>query len=126
MGRGRYICDTLKSVRKKIADANDIKYEPHECTHEGECAGTCPACEAEVRYLERQLDIRCRLGKAVAVVGLSAGIASLSACGHNGVLSGNNHEPLAGIPVMPPKVYVPQPDSTATDSLPPATTTTAQ
>ena len=48
---GKKTCKTLKGIRRKIADANDIKYEPKECTHEGDCAGTCPACEAEVKYM---------------------------------------------------------------------------
>jgi len=71
----------LKTIRKQVADANEIKYEPRECHYEGECRGTCPACEAEVRYIERQLDIRRQLGKAVAVVGISAGLSALSGCG---------------------------------------------
>jgi len=78
MTQGRFICNTLKAIRKQIADANDIVYEPHDCKHEGPCLGTCPACEAEVSYLERQLDLRRQLGRAVAVVGLSAGLVGLT------------------------------------------------
>ena len=81
MARGKSICSVLKTIRKQIADANDIKYEPRECHYEGECRGTCPACEAEVRYIERELNIRRQLGKAVAVVGISAGLSALSGCG---------------------------------------------
>ena len=81
MARGKSICSVLKTIRKQVADANEIKYEPRECHYEGECRGTCPACEAEVRYIERQLDIRRQLGKAVAVVGISAGLSALSGCG---------------------------------------------
>lgn len=29
--RGRNICDTLKAIRKQIADANGIDYSPEEC-----------------------------------------------------------------------------------------------
>ena len=65
----------------KVAKANDIKYAPTECHHEGDCAGTCPACEAEVRYLEQQLQLRRQLGKAVAVVGVSMGLVALASCG---------------------------------------------
>ncbi len=119
MTQGRYICNTLKAIRKEIADANDIRYEPHECQHEGPCLGTCPACEAEVLYLEHELDVRRHLGKAVAVVGLSVGLAGLvSGCAskkraaelrsHNGsdagvILQGDVVEPpiLAGIPAIP-------------------------
>ena len=81
MTRGKTICGVLKTIRKQLADANEIKYEPRECHHQGECRGTCPACEAEVRYIERQLDIRRQLGKAVAIVGISAGLSALSGCG---------------------------------------------
>ena len=71
----------LKTIRKQVADANEIKYEPRECHYEGECRGTCPACEAEVKYIERELDIRRQLGKAVAIVGISAGLSALTGCG---------------------------------------------
>ena len=80
MSRGKSICSVLKTIRKQVADANDIEYEPRECHHQGDCRGTCPACEAEVRYIQQQLDIRRQLGKAVAVVGISAGLAALSGC----------------------------------------------
>ena len=81
MTRGKSICNVLKTIRKQIAEANEIMYEPRECHHIGECRGTCPACEAEVRYIERQLDIRKQLGRAVTLVGISAGLSALSACG---------------------------------------------
>ena len=81
MRRGRRICDTLKEIRQRIADANDIDYAPSECHHEGECAGTCPKCESEVQYLERELSRRQRMGRAVMVAGLGMGLAALSSCG---------------------------------------------
>lgn len=81
MTRGKSICNVLKTIRKQVADANEIKYEPRECHHQGECQGTCPACEAEVRYLESQLNIRRQLGKAVAIMGISAGLSVLTSCG---------------------------------------------
>ena len=74
MSRGKSTCKVLKEVRRKIADANGIPLQERECTHTGDCAGTCPYCESEVRYLERELSKRRALGKAVAV----AGIAMLS------------------------------------------------
>ncbi len=82
MTRGKSICNVLKTIRTQIAKANEIKYEPRECHHEGECRGTCPACEAEVRYIERQLDIRRQLGKAVTILGISAGLSALTGCGN--------------------------------------------
>ena len=81
MTRGKSICKVLRTIRTQVAKANEIKYEPHECHHTGECRGTCPACEAEVRYIEQQLDMRRLLGKAVTLVGISAGLSALSGCG---------------------------------------------
>ena len=83
MKRGKKICNTLKEVRMQVAKANDIKYAPTECRHEGDCAGTCPKCESEVRWLEQQLQLRRQLGKAVAMVGVSVGLAALTACNSN-------------------------------------------
>ena len=107
MTRGRHTCNTLKAIRKQIADANEIEYEPQECTHEGECAGTCPACEAEVRYLESELLKRKKLGKKVAVAGIAMGMVGLSGCGVGKLIQ----PPLAGIPVMPPEPPVMVKDS---------------
>ncbi len=108
---GRHTCNTLKAIRKKIAEANDIKYEPRECTHEGDCAGTCPACEAEVRYIEGELSKRRRMGKKVAVAGIAVGMAGLAGCGIGRIIQ----PPLAGIPVMPPEPTQP---TVAADSIP--------
>ena len=74
MKRGKQVCKTLKQIRKQVADANEIQYEPTECTYEGDCLGTCPKCEQEVRYIERQLNIRRALGKAVSVAGVAMGL----------------------------------------------------
>lgn len=81
MNKGKSVCNVLKDVRKAIADVNDIKYEPAECGFEGECRGTCPVCEAEVRYIERELKLRRLAGRAVTVAGIALGAAALSACG---------------------------------------------
>ena len=78
MSRGKSTCKVLKEVRRKIADANDIPLEERECTHMGDCAGTCPYCEAEVRYLERELSKRKSLGKAVAVAGIALSAVSMA------------------------------------------------
>ena len=79
MYQGKHKCETLKAIRKQIADANEIPYEPVVCTHKGDCMGTCPACESEMRYIENQLNIRKMAGKAVKIVGLAT-VMSMSAC----------------------------------------------
>ena len=78
--RGKEKCRILKQIRAEIAKKNDIKWVTEECTHKGDCRGTCPHCEAEVCELERALAERRNLGKKVAIVGIAAGIA-LSAPG---------------------------------------------
>ena len=78
--RGKSICKQLKAVRQHIAEENNIPLELRECTYEGPCRGTCPRCEAEVRYLEQSLACRLKLGKAATVAGLSL---SLAACNTN-------------------------------------------
>ena len=70
----------LKEVRRKIADANNIPLQERECTHTGDCAGTCPYCESEVRYLERELSKRRALGKAVAVAGIALSAVTMAGC----------------------------------------------
>lgn len=82
MARGKKTCKILKEIRRQIAEANDIEYVVEECQYKGDCLGTCPKCEAEVRYLEQQLHQRQLLGKAVMVAGISAGLLSLSSCGN--------------------------------------------
>ena len=72
---GKQKCKILKEIRQKIADENDIPYVTKECTHQGDCKGTCPRCESELRYLERELAARQALGKRVTVAALCAGMA---------------------------------------------------
>ena len=55
MNRGKEICEKLKSIRKSIAERYGIAYEPAECNHQGDCAGTCPQCDAELKDLKLQL-----------------------------------------------------------------------
>jgi len=68
---GKNICRQLKDIRRRVADENDIPLEQHECGYEGECNGTCPRCEAEVKYLEEELHRRTILGKVAALAGVA-------------------------------------------------------
>ena len=76
---GKSKCKILKDIRKKIAEENDIDYVTSECKYQGECSGTCPKCEAELRYLENELTKRKNLGKTVAVAGIAAALVVGSA-----------------------------------------------
>ena len=76
MVKGKSTCKLLKSIRQQIADANGISYRPIECQHKGDCAGTCPACEEEIRYLEGELKARKGNGFGMKVAGIAAGICA--------------------------------------------------
>ena len=76
MTKGKSTCKLLKDIRQQIADANGISYQPKECHYKGDCAGTCPACEEEIRYLERELKARKGNGFGMKVAGIAAGICA--------------------------------------------------
>lgn len=79
--KGKEKCKALKEIRKQIAEQNDIAFAVSECTHQGECKGTCPKCEAEIAYLEKELAIKKNLGKAVVVAGIATSVCTgLTAC----------------------------------------------
>ncbi len=86
MYKGKHTCEILKSIRKQIADVNEIPYEPVVCTHEGDCRGTCPACESEMRYIENQLNIRKMAGKAVKIIGLGMNLVQHNKPGKRGTV----------------------------------------
>ena len=77
MFKGKKTCEVLRAVRKRVADLNGIQYVPVECTHEGDCIGTCPACERERQYVEEQLSLRAMAGHTLKVVGVAAGLTSM-------------------------------------------------
>ena len=91
---GKNKCKMLKDIRRQIAADTDIEFVTSECKYQGECTGTCPKCEAEVRYLEQELAKRQKAGKAVAVAGIAATILVSTA----GCLPSQT----AGSPLPPP------------------------
>lgn len=94
MKRGKETCRILKDIRRQIAEANDIEFITSECRYQGDCLGTCPKCEAEVRYLEQQLSARHAAGKAIALASISAGLIALSSCSSCSVQNNNNDKHL--------------------------------
>ncbi len=72
---GKDKCSYLKAIRREIAAANGIDLEIPECTFEGECSGTCPRCEGEVRQLEKAIAQRRKLSQKVAILGVAAGLS---------------------------------------------------
>ena len=108
MAKGKQTCKILKEIRKQIAAENDIKLVIEECTYQGDCRGTCPKCEAEVRYLERELEKRQRMGKAAVIAGMAVGtVLTATSCDRL------NPRPLEGdVPYIPDSTEMPNPDDT--------------
>lgn len=95
--RGKEKCRILKEIRKKIASENDIEYVTHECRFQGECRGTCPKCESELKYLEKQLEARAAAGKRIAIAALCAGMSlGLAGCTHSVVNTNQGDGELSG------------------------------
>lgn len=76
MSHGKSVCQHLKAIRRDIARENGIDLEIPECTFKGECCGTCPQCESELRTLEHELAKRISIGKVATVAGLALGLAT--------------------------------------------------
>ena len=68
--KGRDKCELLNEVRQKIAEKNNIEFTVYECTFEGDCTGTCPKCESEVRYLEEELAKKQARGEKINLEGI--------------------------------------------------------
>ena len=104
---GKEKCRILKEIRQKIADENDIPYVTHECKYQGECKGTCPRCESELKYLENQLAARAATGKRIAIAALCAGMAfSMTGCASPFNNNKRVEEDIMGMMEEPDDVYV--------------------
>ena len=122
---GKQKCKILKEIRQKIADENDIKYVTQECRHKGECTGTCPRCESELRYLEQQQKQRASLGKQIKLAALCAGMAvTVSGCavidnaGISGLLEPFRPTPTAEIIELSGEVPWPEPEIPTSEAAP--------
>ena len=56
MDRGKEKCEILKAIRTYVAEKYGLEYATTECSHKGDCPGTCPKCDAELADLQRQLE----------------------------------------------------------------------
>ena len=100
MTYGKEVCKTLKGIRQQIADKNEIEYATTECHFEEDCQGTCPKCEAEVKFLETELHKRRQLGKAVSIAGIAtvslgmavASMTTFSSCVKGDIVSNEEEQ----------------------------------
>ncbi|MBS6476109.1 MAG: hypothetical protein KH354_09100 [Clostridiales bacterium] len=113
--KGKERCRILKELRQQIAQSNDIELVTEECQYQGECAGTCPRCEAEVRYLEQELARRQKLGRAVVIAGIAATV-TFSAAGCDLLQS----KPMGELAPLPSDTQPAKADSTENIVLMPA------
>lgn len=81
---GKKKCELLKKMRMQIALENGIEYSPTMCNHQGDCQGTCPACDAELQYLQSEIDkkhgTRRHRSYAASAVGALLTTAILASC----------------------------------------------
>ena len=107
---GKSKCKILKDIRRQIAQDNDITFVTSECKYQGDCSGTCPKCEAEVRYLEQELAKRQAAGKAIAVAGIAAALLiGAAGCGMD---SNSTSQSTAGDPQPPASTTQTEPSHT--------------
>lgn len=67
---GHVKCTSLRELRRKVARANQIPYDTEECDNLGPCWGTCPKCDEEVAYLDRELQKKKERGERIVLQGL--------------------------------------------------------
>lgn len=67
---GKDKCKRLKSYRNSLAKANGIDFVAQECNFEGDCPGYCPACDEEIRFLEKELRKKEENGEIIKFQGL--------------------------------------------------------
>ena len=114
--RGKKTCKILKEIRQRIAEDNDIELITSECTYQGDCLGTCPKCEAEVRYLERELAKHQALGKAAIISGMAVTtLFGMSSC------DGNTPQPTEGLIQAPDTIEMLEGDVPYENTLPDST-----
>lgn len=96
---GNAKCERLREIRQRIAEANGIDFTPAECRHTGPCAGTCPVCDEEIRYLDEQLEQKRARGEEIQLSGLVREAIDPS-CGGMVPDPAEMKDVLSGVPAM--------------------------
>lgn len=68
---GKEKCELLKEIRKEIARINNIIYLSAKCDSKHCCNGTCPICDAEIKYLENELNEKATRGERITLSNIS-------------------------------------------------------
>lgn len=103
---GKQKCKLLKQIRAEIARQNDIDLVIEDCPYQGDCTGTCPRCEAEVRALEAALEQRREDGLDINVAGVAADIVDNHVDKDDEALEEPFEHVLMGIPMPQMTCYV--------------------
>lgn len=79
-------CRKLKEIRAKMAEDLGIDLHQRECTYQGYCRGTCPACRKEelllnAALLKKQMEGANLKGRAAAAGLAAAAALCLTGCG---------------------------------------------
>ncbi len=74
--QGRRVCDVLKEIRNKIAKEGNLKLNQKECKFKGECSGTCPTCETELKKINETFDHK----KLLSIAGCIGMALPMTAC----------------------------------------------
>ena len=75
---GRQKCNLMRQIRKKIAEVNDITYLSAECNNDGYCLGTCAKCDAEISYLDEQLNRKVKSGSEIRIAEIGEELLELA------------------------------------------------
>ena len=57
LNHGKEICNSLKKLRKEIANSNGLVISSEDCNYQGPCLGTCPRCDSELATISQYLSI---------------------------------------------------------------------
>ena len=62
MNSGKAKCTYLRKIRNQVAKEYNLPTVPDTCEYEGDCIGTCPKCEEELRELTEAIERKRREG----------------------------------------------------------------
>ena len=102
MDRGKEKCERLKAIRTYVAEKYGLEYATTECSHKGDCPGTCPKCDAELADLQRQLE-----EQGITDISQDKALSNLVENYINTLRQNEDEQlPLGGKPALPDFIFV--------------------